>query len=161
MEMAKRLLFGNSRWGTVMRITVLFVIFTAPFFYHYGITFLLGRSMYPTYECSEMVLVDKNHNDYIPKRYDVVEIQQDSEKWVKRVIGLPGDHIEFGTGRLWVNGKREQLFEYLDHRELPRSTVIFVDIVVPNGMLWVIGDNRYNSAHALIHLDQINGKVLY
>ena len=161
MEMAKRLLFGNSKWGMVMRIVVLFVILTAPFFYHYGITFLLGRSMYPTFECSEMVIVDKNHNDYIPKRYDVIEIQYDSEKWIKRIIGMPGDHIEFGTGRLWVNGIRETQFEYLNPNEMPRSTVILVDIIVPPGMLWVIGDNRYNSAHALIYIDQINGKVLY
>ncbi len=161
MEKHKRLLFGNSKWGMLMRIIVLFVILTAPFFYHYGITFLLGRSMYPTYECSEMVIVNKIYGDYTPKRHDVVEINMDDEKWIKRVIGLPGDHIKFGTGRLWVNGKRETLHEYLDPKEIPRSTVIFVDLIVPPGMVWVIGDNRFNSAHALVYIDNIVGKVIH
>lgn len=161
MEMAKRLLFGNTKTGMIMRIVVLFVIFTAPFFYHYGITFLLGRSMYPTYECSEMVIIKKTHGNYIPKRGDVVQIDVDGEKWVKRVIGLPGDHIECGTGRVWVNGKRAKLYEYLNTNETPKSTVIWVDIIVPSGMVWVIGDNRFNSAYALIYTDQVTGKVLY
>ena len=159
--MAKRLLFGNSRWGMAMRVIVLFVILTAPFFYHYGITFLLGRSMYPAYECSEVVLVSKIRSGYIPKRYDVVQINAEDEEWVKRIIGLPGDRIQLGTGRVWVNGKREHSYEYLDKSDTPRSTVIVVDIIVPQGMVWVIGDNRYNSAHKLIYVSDITGKVLY
>ena len=161
MEMAKRLLFGNSKWGMLMRIVVLFIIFTAPFFYHYGVTFILGNSMYPTYYCSEMVIIDKTYGDYNPKRGDVVQIEMNGEKWVKRVIGLPGDHIKCGTGRVWVNGKRAKLYEYLNLKETPKSTVIWVDTIVPPGMVWVIGDNRYNSAYSLIYLDQVTGKVLY
>ncbi len=161
MEMAKRLLFGDSKWGVVLRIIVLFTILTAPFFYHYGITFLLGRSMYPTYECSEMVIIYKTYSDYTPKRGDVVQVDMGGEKWIKRVIGLPGDHIKFGTGRLWVNGKRQRLHEYLKLNEIPRSTIIWVDIIVPDGMIWIIGDNRYNSAYSLVYPDQVTGKVLY
>ena len=164
--MAKRLLFGNSRWGMIMRVIVLFTILTAPLFYHYGVTFILGRSMYPTYECSEYVIVDKNYGDYVPSRYDVIEINMGSEKWIKRIIGLPGDHIEYGNGRVWINGERDKRFEYLNliHNDKlqTRETVhITVDLIVPNGMLWVIGDNRIDSAHSLIRTDDIAGKVLY
>lgn len=159
--MAKRLLFGNSKWGMLMRVIVLFTIFTAPFFYHYGITFILGNSMYPTYQCSEMVIINKTYGDYNPKRRDVVQIDMDGEKWVKRVVGLPGDHIKCGSGRVWVNGKRAIIHEYLDPTETPKSTVIWVDIIVPPGMLWVIGDNRNYSAYTLIYRDQVTGKVLY
>ena len=161
MEMAKRLLFGNSKWGMLMRIVVLFTIFTAPFFYHYGVTFILGNSMYPTYHCSEMIIIDKTYGEYTPKRGDVVQIDMNGEKWVKRVIGLPGDHIKCGTGRVWVNNKRAKVYEYLDPTETPKNTVIFVDIIVPPGMIWVIGDNRSYSAHSLIYPDQVTGKVLY
>ena len=102
-----------------MRVIVLFTIFTAPFFYHYGITFILGNSMYPTYQCSEMVIINKIYGDYTPKRGDVVQIEMAGEKWVKRVIGLPGDHIKCGTGRVWVNGVRAKLHEYLDLKQTP------------------------------------------
>ena len=159
--MAKRLLFGNGKLGTFLRVIVLFVIFTAPFFYHYGVTFVLGRSMYPSFECSEAVIVDKNNNDYQIKRYDVVQIEMEEEKWIKRIIGLPGDHIEFGAGKVWINGKRNTLFEYLDLNEVPKHPVITIDIIVPKGMVWVIGDNRNYSASSLIFADQIAGKVLY
>ena len=164
--MAKRLLFGNSKYGMIMRIVVLFVILTAPFFYYYGVTFILGRSMYPTYECSEAVIVDKNYGEYVPTRYDVVQINMISEKWIKRIIGMPGDHIQFGNGKVWINGKRDKSFEYLiilypSKRQTPESEHITVDLIVPKGMLWVIGDNRTDSAHSLIDVDRIAGKVLY
>ena len=85
----------------------------------------------------------------------------EKEKWIKRIVGLPGDHIKYGAGRVWVNGKRDHLFEYLDLNEVPKNSVITIDIIVPKGMVWVIGDNRNNSACSLIYVDQITGKVLY
>ena len=107
------------------------------------------------------VIVDKNNNDYQIKRYDVIEIQMEKEKWIKRIVGLPGDHIKYGAGIVWVNGKRDHLFEYLDLNDVPKNSVITIDIIVPKGMVWVIGDNRTNSACSLIYVDQITGKVLY
>ena len=160
--MAKRLLFGNSRWGMFTRIIVLFVILTAPFFYHYGITFLIGDSMYPTYKSTEAVIVEKNHGDYIPRRHDVVEIIVDGERWIKRVMGVPGDHITFGSTRLWINNKQSKRFEWI-HPDVrrPNTTHIEADIIVPPNHIWVIGDNRENSAHRLVHIRDIVGKVMY
>jgi len=104
-----------------------------------------------------MVIVDKLRNGYVPKRYDVVQINAEDEEWVKRIIGMPGDRIQLGTGRVWVNEKREKSFEYLDKSEMPSSTVIVVDIVVPQGMVWVIGDNREDSLSGLFEINKIFG----
>ena len=160
MESTKRILFGNSIKGAVMRILLLFVIFTFPFFYKYNITFVVGTSMYPEYSSGEMVVVERNKG-YIPTRYDVISLRNKDELWLKRIIGLPGDHIKYGSGRVWLNGKRQLLYEHLDLLEVPRSVVISIDVIVPQGFVWVIGDNRFDSACALVPVKDIVGKVVY
>ncbi len=61
--------------------------------------------------------------------------------YVKRVIGLPGDTIELKDGKLYRNGKRVQE-PYLDPHHDTRP---FGPIKVPDGMLFVMGDNRLQS----------------
>ena len=64
--------------------------------------------------------------------------QPEDEDFIKRVIGLPGDTVEIRRGTVFVNGER--LDEpYLDAREDTRS---FARRVIPDGMLFVMGDNR-------------------
>ncbi|NEM91559.1 signal peptidase I [Galbitalea soli] len=73
---------------------------------------------------------------------------------VKRVIGLPGDHVVCCTaaGQLTVNGT--PLIE--PYIKLPANTVkaapTSFDVTVPAGSLWVMGDNRYESADSAYHL---------
>jgi signal peptidase I len=64
--------------------------------------------------------------------------QPQDEDFIKRVIGLPGDVVELRAGELVVNGQPVQE-PYLDPRKDTRS---FGPVTVPDGDLFVLGDNR-------------------
>lgn len=72
---------------------------------------------------------------------------------VKRLIGLPGDHVvcEEQGGTLTVNGV--ELEEPYINPETPACQVAF-DVTVPEDSVWVMGDNRYSSADSAYHESQ-------
>lgn len=67
--------------------------------------------------------------------------QPEDEDFIKRVIGLPGDVVELNQGRLLVNDE-EVPEPYLHSEEDTRS---YGPLRVPDGMLFVLGDNRLQS----------------
>ena len=86
----------------------------------------------------------------------IVGVQLGEQDFVKRVIGLPGDHVVCcdEQGRLTVNGT--PLTEsYLNAGDRP-SDLTF-DVTVPAGRLWVMGDHRSDSADSRSHLGDPGG----
>jgi len=71
--------------------------------------------------------------------------------YIKRVIGLPGDHVVCcnAKGDITVNGVPLQESSYLIPGAKPSQGPF--DIVVPPGRLWVMGDNRPESADSRLH----------
>jgi signal peptidase I len=73
---------------------------------------------------------------------------------IKRVIGLPGDHVTCcnAFGQISVNGVPIEE-PYLDLAGHTAASGTPFDVKVPKNSLWVMGDNRYDSADSRAHVD--------
>jgi signal peptidase I len=78
---------------------------------------------------------------------------------IKRVIGLPGDTVACCDpfGHLTVNGVPiEEPYAVLPTSTSPAAPATF-EVVAPEGMIWVMGDNRYNSKDSVFHRGEASG----
>ena len=84
-----------------------------------------------------------NINNIFSKfRYYVLELGKNS--YIKRVIGLPGEHIKIENGKVYINGE-ELKEDYLQSTVKTEPTGAFSDLIVPEGCIFVMGDNRSGS----------------
>lgn len=127
---------------------------------------IIGTSMEPTYNSQDVVVLNKLHYRlFNKKRFDVVSFEYDSTKYlIKRVIGLPGDKIEYKDNVLYINGKATKE-EFLD-KNIKTENFSLADLgydEIPKGHYLLLGDNRENSLDSreigLIKDKEIMGKV--
>jgi signal peptidase I len=82
----------------------------------------------------------------------------DSEDFIKRVIGTPGDTVWARDGQVYVNG------DAIEEPYLTQPTDDFNKTIVPEGRLFVMGDNRGNSLDSrfslgMVPIDNVIGKA--
>lgn len=140
-------------------------------------TVVKGTSMMPTYEDGDIVLVNKIGKKISGiERFDVIVLEApDGETYIKRVIGLPGDHIAYENDTLYINGEENEE-EYLDvyKKQLLDNSPLTEDFTlqsatdystIPEGYLFVLGDNRRNSLDSryasvgLVPMEKVFGKT--
>lgn len=125
-------------------ITIALLIILDIFFMKYIVLFthILSASMEPTLCVGEYVVYNRlaYKNDEI-KRGDIVSFQSDEldELVGKRVIGLPGDIIEFEKGNVIINGNELDETEYISSEN---RTYCEKSFKVPEGTVFLLGDNR-------------------
>src|SRR5580700_163368 len=102
-----------------------------------------GVSMMPGLEDQERIFVNKFVYRWEPiQRGDIVVFRyprDTSKSYIKRVIGVAGDHIRIDNGQVYVNG------EALDEDYVPSDYVdarSYDEIVVPTDSFFVLGDHR-------------------
>jgi signal peptidase I len=109
-----------------------------------------SESMVPTLEVGDRVFVNKFiYRFHQPERLDIIVFKSfegttegSQEDLIKRVVGLPGDEIAVQHGALFVNGERQEE-PYVNNQSPDTSS--FGPTVVPEGKVFVMGDNRADS----------------
>ena len=147
-----------------MILTVVAVIFVI--MYIATIQQIVGSSMSPTFKSQEIVILNKLHYRFFDvKRFDIVSFEYDSTKYlIKRVIGLPGEKIEYKNNVLYVNGKKiEEAFLDKDTKTDNFTLAGLGYETIPDGMYLVLGDNREDSLDSreigLVKEKEILGKI--
>lgn len=139
----------------LLRLCIVCLVFVYAF-----ITFLIkpvrvdGPSMYPTLEDKEMGGSNVfSRLAFGVKRFDVVVVKEpeSGDLWVKRVIGLPGETVEYKEGKLYIDGKyyEENFFddEYVNQTAGSRAkfTGNFKSEKLKDDEYFLMGDNRPHS----------------
>lgn len=166
-------------WVISIVVGLLIVIVVTKFI---GVSYTVsGSSMHPTFQDRNKVIVSKisksmNHID----NGDVVVFHEDSKRdFIKRVIGTPGDTVEYKGDQLYVNNKKVSE-PYLDynkkHKQGQYLTGSFKssqikgsngEMKLPKDKYLVLGDNRQNSIDSrfdvvgLVDKKQLVGKVVW
>ena len=138
--------------------------------YVVGLQQIVGHSMTPTLRNGDIVILDKLSYRFSEiKRDDIVALYYADTKFlVKRVVGLPGETVEFKDNKLYINGKYYEekylgddiVTDNFSLEELNYTTI-------PDDMYLVLGDNRGDSMDSrdsdvgLIPKKDIYGKVRF
>lgn len=144
----------NELWEWTKALLIAFAI--AAFIRYFLFTPIVvdGDSMMPTLENGDRMIVNKfSYKIGEPDRFDIVVFHAPEQKdYIKRVIGVPGDFVEYKDDQLYING--EPIDEpYLDayKAEISEGNLTgdfsLKDIdpsldVIPEGYVFVMGDNR-------------------
>lgn len=123
---------------------------------------VIGPSMNNTLKSGDITVVNKLvFRLRNIKRNEIVSLKKDDKIMVKRIIGLPGEHIEYKDNILYVDGKKISDSRSSSTRDFKLESIGYDTI--PKDMYLVLGDNRTNSSDSrtfgLVKKSDIIGKV--
>jgi signal peptidase I len=144
----------NELWEWTKALLIAVILAAVIRYFLFAPIVVDGLSMMPTLHDQNRMIVNKfSYEIGQPKRFDIIVFHAPEGKdYIKRVIGLPGDKIEYKNDILYVNGKAYKepyLDEYkkqvmdgplTDSFKLKDTAV--ASETVPKGELFVMGDNR-------------------
>jgi signal peptidase I len=124
-------------------------------------------AMEPTVMRGEEFVLDRK--PFVPGRGSLIVFDHEGQLLFKRVIAVPGDVIEGRNLQVFVNGKvqDEPYIQHVGPRPIPpqfKSLETFGPVTVPQGKLFVAGDNRdysldsRNEHFGLISIGDVRGR---
>ena len=128
-------------------ITVLFINF------FYAPMLINGNSMNPALSNKDVVIIDKRaYKNDEPERFDLIAFKYRydySQKYIKRVIALPGETVYIEENRIYIKGEFDNEFtelkEYYGKFEGEAQLTECNPVTLGEGEYFVLGDNRYDS----------------
>lgn len=164
----------KNEWVEWLKAIVIAVVIAAVVrIFMFSAIMVDGISMMPTLEDGDKMIANKI--SYVigePKRFDIIVFNANpEEKYIKRVIGLPGDTVEYRDDVLYINGEPQEE-PYLEQLKATTEGTLTGDFTleemtgeqtIPEGHLFVMGDNRRNSTDSrhigLIPYEEVIGKT--
>lgn len=124
---------------------------------------VVGPSMEETLLDGDIMILNKlAYRTKKINRFDIVVVDYMGELIIKRVVGLPGETLEYKDGTLYIDGDS---YEEPFLSEFTYTEDFVLDERIPNNYYFVIGDNRYDSKDSrvigLINAKNIQGKASY
>ncbi len=129
---------------------------------------VLGNSMHPTYKNGEYLMANKLTFRFgKPRRGDVIIFKySDTQDFIKRIIGIPGDRVMVKDGRVYINGNQLNETNYLAETVYTSGGDYLAEgqtIAIGENEYFVLGDNRPHSSDSRtfgpITENQIKGKA--
>src|SRR5574344_2486157 len=130
----------NEFLKDTMGYIITFVIVLLLFIYVIALHQVIGPSMNDTLTEGDVLILDKiSYRFRNPKRNEIVVISVDSKTLIKRVIGLPGETIQYKGNILYIDGTAYK------EDNITEVTANFGPITLGSDEYFVMGDNRINS----------------
>lgn len=143
---------------------IIFILVFAFFVFSFIFAFypVIGEDMAPNIKDHDLALIYR-----LDKRYfqnDVVLIEKDGQKYLLRIIGRPGDTIDFNkNGNVTLNGEIYE--EESIYTQTYDTNSIELPITLNSGEFFVLGDMRINAVDSrnfgVVYTNEIKGKVIY
>lgn len=128
-----------------------------------------GQSMFPVLKDEERILISKIGitEDRI-KRFDIIVFTNYPEKgkrFIKRVIGLPGETIKIDSGEIYINNQKIRQ-TFISSEMIGNFQAVNMNpLKIPENFFFLIGDNRQISrdsrTYGVIHQKNILGKAIF
>jgi len=131
----------------IIKIVGLALVIVIPIRYYIFQPFIVqGQSMEPTFETGNYLIVDEiSYRFREPQRGEVIVFkypQNSSQRYIKRIIGLPGETIEVKNNKVFVNNK---LLDEKNYFSQTGDTPGNILITLKENEYFVLGDNRLAS----------------
>lgn len=117
--------------------------------------------MNPTLENNQFLLLNKHNKKY--ERFDIIVFKKKNITYIKRVIGLPTEKVEYKGNKLYINDEIiEENFEHYYTKDILFNAEN--KFVIPDNAYIVLGDNRIDSidsrSFGIVNEKEIIGKVI-
>jgi len=142
----------------IIKIVVIALVIVIPVRYFLFQPFLVnGQSMEPNFENGDYLIIDEiSYRFHDPQRGEVIVFSappNPSTRYIKRIIGLPGETIEIKEGKIFVIKENTEVLDesqYLPKGLETQSGVQGDKFSVPEDKFFVLGDNRQVSSDSRI-----------
>lgn len=169
--MEKQVKEKNELWEWTKALLIAFAIAAVIRYFLFTPIAVDGESMMPTLEDGDRMIVNKiGYKIGEPDRFDIVVFHAPEQKnYIKRVIGLPGDTLEYKDDQLYINGEpidepyldayKAQITEGTLTEDFTLEDLGIENGEVPEGHIFVMGDNRRYSKDSR-HIGVIDQKEI-